>query len=368
MATLPPMSTQIDSPPAQDALVRAGLPPMPRANVVGTDLGLTDYEGTMDWMDEVIRRGERACVTAAAVHLVMVAREDPETRRSVDVALAVPDGVPLVRALRALGHPQATRVYGPDLMAAYCDRSARTGTTMFLYGGRSDEALRELTDKLIARSPGLRIVGGWSPPFRPLTDAERDDVAARINASGADVVWVGTGQPKQEKWMAEMRERLDAAIPAGGGGAGAPRRGVPRRRRRRVRLPRRDRAPGARVDAAPRAGVDLPSRARAAPAVAALRALQPALRRRVRAPVRRAPRRSLTALRTRRARRGQPAHAVPGPLGRHGDVRAGARAGARSRRGRRRQRDGPSKPAGGRGARGPAAARARRALLPAGRR
>src|SRR4051795_12181315 len=243
MATLPPMSTQIDSPPAQDALVRAGLPPMPRANVVGPGLGLTDYEGTMDWMDEVIRRGERACVTAAAVHLVMVAREDPETRRSVDVALAVPDGVPLVWALRALGHPQATRVYGPDLMAAYCERSARTGTTMFLYGGRSDEALRELTDKLIARYPGLRIVGGWSPPFpppthrqahapparrtcggwpppfRPRTDAERDDVAARINASGADVVWVGTGQPKQEKWMAEMRERLDAPILAGVGAA-----------------------------------------------------------------------------------------------------------------------------------------------------
>src|SRR3954468_9514052 len=138
MATLPPMSTQIDSPPAQDALVRAGLPPLPRANVVGTDLGLTDYEGTIDWMDEVIRRGERACVTAAAVHLVMVAREDPETRRAVDGALAVPDGVPLVWALRALGHRQATRVYGPDLMAAYCERSARTGTTMFLYGGGSD--------------------------------------------------------------------------------------------------------------------------------------------------------------------------------------------------------------------------------------
>src|SRR3954468_7467442 len=98
MATLPPMSTQIDSPPAQDALVRAGLPPMPRANVVGTDLGLTDYEGTMDWVARGVRRGERACVTAAAVRLVLVAREDPETRPSVDGALAVPDGVPLVWA------------------------------------------------------------------------------------------------------------------------------------------------------------------------------------------------------------------------------------------------------------------------------
>src|SRR3954468_23590783 len=138
MAIPPPMSMQTDSPPGPDALARAGLPRLAQANVVGTDLGLTDYTGMMDWMDEVIRRGERACVTAAAVHLVMVAREDPETRRAVDGALAVPDGMPLVWALRALGHAQATRVYGPDLMAAYCERSARSGTTMFLYGGGSD--------------------------------------------------------------------------------------------------------------------------------------------------------------------------------------------------------------------------------------
>src|SRR5919202_2372698 len=158
MATLPPMSTQIDSPPAQDALVRDGLPPMPRANVVGTELGLTDYEGTMDWMDEVIRRGERACVTAAAVHLVMVAREDPQTRDAVDRSLAVPDGVPLVWSLRALGHPQASRVYGPDLMAAYCERSARTGTTMFLYGGRPHAATPKLTPAPPPPYPGLRAV------------------------------------------------------------------------------------------------------------------------------------------------------------------------------------------------------------------
>src|SRR5690349_1262189 len=145
------MSVQTDSRPVRDVLPRPGLPAMPLTTVLGTDLALTNYEGAMDWMDEVVRRGERACVTAAAVHLVMVAREDPETRAAVDVALAVPDGVPLVWALRALGHPEASRVYGPDLMAAYCARSAATGTTMFLYGGRSDEALGELTQALLAR-------------------------------------------------------------------------------------------------------------------------------------------------------------------------------------------------------------------------
>jgi N-acetylglucosaminyldiphosphoundecaprenol N-acetyl-beta-D-mannosaminyltransferase len=187
--------------------------------IVGTELAVTDYERAMDWMDDVVRRRARMSVTAAAVHLVMVAREDPETRRAVDAALAVPDGVPLVWALRALGHRAATRVYGPDLMARYCARSARTGTTMFLYGGRSDEALAQLTQALLRRYPGLRIVGGWSPPFRELTEAEREEIAARINATGADVVWVGTGQPKQEKWMAQMRDRLDAPILAAVGAA-----------------------------------------------------------------------------------------------------------------------------------------------------
>jgi N-acetylglucosaminyldiphosphoundecaprenol N-acetyl-beta-D-mannosaminyltransferase len=173
----------------------------------------------MDWMDATIAGGHRACLSAAAVHLVMVAREDEETRRAVMQAMIVPDGQPLVWALRALGHQDASRIYGPDLMARYCERSAATGVRMFLYGGRTQEALIALHDALSERYPGLRIVGGYSPPFRDLDDDETLAVASVINASKADVVWVGTGQPKQEKWMAEMRERLDAAILAGVGAA-----------------------------------------------------------------------------------------------------------------------------------------------------
>jgi N-acetylglucosaminyldiphosphoundecaprenol N-acetyl-beta-D-mannosaminyltransferase len=206
--------------PATDALrAQPAIRKLRSAAVLGIDLALTDYEGTMDWMDEVVRLRGKVCVSAAAVHLVMVAQEDSEARRAVDLAVTVPDGVPLVWALRALGHREASRVYGPDLMARYCARAARSGSAIYLYGGRSDEALDQLRAALCERFPGLRIVGGWSPPFRPLTDPERDEVAQRINASGADVVWVGTGQPKQEKWMAEMRERLDAPVLVGVGAA-----------------------------------------------------------------------------------------------------------------------------------------------------
>ena len=181
---------------------------------------MSDYEHVLDWMEAVIDSGSRAYLTAAAVTLVMSAREDPEARVAVlGATLAVPDGQPLVWALRALGHGTATRVYGPDLMAAFCARAARKGTPMYLYGGRSPEALSLLEQRLRERFAGLRIAGGYSPPFRALSAPEEDLLIAEINASGAQVVWVGTGQPKQEKWMHRVRPRLSAPLLVGVGAA-----------------------------------------------------------------------------------------------------------------------------------------------------
>jgi N-acetylglucosaminyldiphosphoundecaprenol N-acetyl-beta-D-mannosaminyltransferase len=195
-------------------------PPPPQAEVLGIPLALTNYARTMDWIDEMVRTRAKGYVTAAAVHLVMVAQEDPETRAAVlNATLAVPDGQPLVWALHALGHSDPSRVYGPELMARYCERSARTGTRMYLYGGRDQGALIKLTRNLRTRYPGLKIVGGYSPPYREPTPQEDESIIDEINASGADVVWVGTGQPKQEKWMARMRDRLDVPMLIGVGAA-----------------------------------------------------------------------------------------------------------------------------------------------------
>jgi N-acetylglucosaminyldiphosphoundecaprenol N-acetyl-beta-D-mannosaminyltransferase len=174
----------------------------------------------LDWMDAMIAAGARGYVTAAAVNLVMSAREDPAVADAVAAAtLATPDGQPLVWALRALGHRHATRIYGPDLMASFCARAARGGVPIYLYGGRDAEALALLQARLRERFPGLTIAGAHSPPFRVLSEQEKADDAARIDASGAAVVWVGTGQPKQEKWMHEMRPRLAAPLLVGVGAA-----------------------------------------------------------------------------------------------------------------------------------------------------
>jgi len=171
-------------------------------------------------MEQVIATGARAYVTAAAVNLVMSARERPEVMDAVlGATLAVPDGQPLVWALRALGQRGATRVYGPDLMALFCERAAASGLPMYLYGGRTPEALELLGTRLRQRFPGLVIAGGHSPPFRALTAAEQQSVVADIESSGARVVWVGIGQPKQELWMRAMRPRLSAPLLVGVGAA-----------------------------------------------------------------------------------------------------------------------------------------------------
>jgi N-acetylglucosaminyldiphosphoundecaprenol N-acetyl-beta-D-mannosaminyltransferase len=104
-------------------------------------------------------------------------------------------------------------------MARYCERAALTGARMFLYGGRNQGALVQLALNLRTRYPGLNIVGGYAPPFRALTGEEEDFVLDEINRSQADVVWVGIGVPKQEKWMAAMRDRLRAPVLVGVGAA-----------------------------------------------------------------------------------------------------------------------------------------------------
>ena len=203
-----------------EAIAPAALPPVDQAPVLGVPLAVTDYERTLDWIDAAVQLGAREYLCVAAVHTVMESRDDAALREAVDgAAFTVPDGQPLAWALRKLGHDIDARVYGPELMARACARAERSGQRFYLYGGRDDRSLAQLAANLLGRHPGLQLAGGFSPPFRELSDAELDEVATRINAARPDVVWVGIGVPKQEKWMAAMRERLDAPVLVGVGAA-----------------------------------------------------------------------------------------------------------------------------------------------------
>lgn len=196
-------------------------PPAPpdHQTVLGVPLALTDYERTLQWIDDAVAADARAYICVAAVHTVMVCQEDPDLRAAVLASdFTVPDGQPLVWAMNLLGHSLPSRVYGPDLFERACERAARNGSSFFLYGGR-EATLAQLATELPLRHPGLRVAGSYHAPFRDLTPAEVDEVADTINASGADVVWVGLGVPLQEKWMARMRERLEVPVLVGVGAA-----------------------------------------------------------------------------------------------------------------------------------------------------
>lgn len=211
-------------PPETAHPARAVPPPEPpevdEQAVLGVPLALSDYDRTLDWIDGTIAHGGRGYICVAAVHTVMACHEDPELREAVlGAEFTLPDGQPLVWAMNALGHHLPNRVYGPELMDRACERAARTGVRMYLYGGRNQGALVQLALNLRRNFPGLQLVGGYAPPFRELTAEEEDALADEINRSRADVVWVGIGVPKQEKWMARMRERLEAPVLIGVGAA-----------------------------------------------------------------------------------------------------------------------------------------------------
>ncbi|MGI8945913.1 MAG: WecB/TagA/CpsF family glycosyltransferase [Thermoleophilaceae bacterium] len=184
-----------------------------RRDILGIPIAMIDYERAMDVMDEMVAAGHRGWVCAAAVHSVMVAQDDALMKRALsDAVITVPDGMPIVWAANRLGEHLPNRVYGPELMRHYCNRAVERGHRVWLYGGRDQGALVQLALNLRRKHPGIRIVGGYSPPFRSLTPEEDEAIAEQINAARPDVLWVGIGVPKQEKWMVRMRAALDVPV------------------------------------------------------------------------------------------------------------------------------------------------------------
>jgi N-acetylglucosaminyldiphosphoundecaprenol N-acetyl-beta-D-mannosaminyltransferase len=195
--------------------------PVPRSReVLGVPVSVIDYDGAIEVMDALIERRGRGYVCAAPVHALMVAQEDAEMRAALrGSTLVVPDGMPIVWASNLLGEKLPDRVYGPELMLRYSDRCAQRGHRVWLYGGRDQGSLVQLALSMRRRHPGIKVVGGFSPPFRPLTAEEEDSLVEEINHAQPDVLWVGIGVPKQEKWMARMRNRLEVPVMCGVGAA-----------------------------------------------------------------------------------------------------------------------------------------------------
>lgn len=180
--------------------------------ILRTPLGEVDYDGTCDRIQSLAKSKQSSYIVAANVHVIMTAYWHRQYRQILqNAALITPDGMPLVMGMRWLGAKHQTRVYGPDLMVAWCERASKTNQSIYLYGS-TPQTLQKLSKNLKTAFPTLRIAGTHSPPFRPLSQQEEAADRERIQRSGASVVFVGLGCPKQEEWMYRQLGKLNAVM------------------------------------------------------------------------------------------------------------------------------------------------------------
>jgi len=191
----------------------------PRINILGVKVSAINLATAVETILEWITRGSREYVCLAPVHAVMECYRSPElTRIYNESGLTTPDGMPIVWLLKSKGYSGVSRVYGPDLMLALMQRSSKGGPRHYFYGG-TPEVLNQLVSKLRARSPDLQIAGCHAPPFQPSTPQEDRAAIEAINTAEPDILWVGLGSPKQERWIAAHRDGIDAAVMVGVGAA-----------------------------------------------------------------------------------------------------------------------------------------------------
>lgn len=180
--------------------------------VLGAHIDAVDWKECLDRLAAWASRSESRCVYLCNVHSVVTARREPPFGQVINSAdLAVPDGAPITWWLRGLGFAGQNRISGPDLMWRCCARAAAEGLSIFLYGG-SAETLKRLSARLAREFPGLKLAGCHAPPFRLLTPEEDEQIVRTIENSGAQIVFVALGCPKQEAWMAARRGKIRAVM------------------------------------------------------------------------------------------------------------------------------------------------------------
>lgn len=212
-------------PAEQKACPLNSLPP--KQPVLGVGISATNYGEILclchQWIElrrqDPSKSGKGHCIFICTVNAVMNAVLRPAFRTLLNSGdVAATDGMPLAWALRSFGVRKQPRVYGPDLMLALCGQATRLGHRIYLFGGRK-EVVEVLPSTLSERFPGIRVAGSYPHRNPPSTlKASRESVDA-IQSAEADIVFVGFGQPRQEQWITDHRDRLPGVVLIGVGAA-----------------------------------------------------------------------------------------------------------------------------------------------------
>lgn len=180
--------------------------------ILGVNVAVTNMKDMVNLITNHAEelRGEFICLSN--VHTTVMAHDNPEYQKIQNAAfIALPDGRPLSFVQRLRGYKEAEQVSGPDLMPALWKATQNSEISHYFYGS-SEETIKALRKNLEKNYPGIKIAGMEAPPFRPLTKEEDQEAVKRINASGASILWVGLGAPKQEEWMYQHRDRINCLM------------------------------------------------------------------------------------------------------------------------------------------------------------
>lgn len=184
-----------------------------KKNLLGVMIDAVDYDAAVARFVGAAQSGVRYTTTALAVHGVMTGALDSEHRYRLNhLDMIVPDGMPVRWGLNILYRCSLPdRVYGPNLMLKICERAAQDGLPVFFFGTQS-ETLDQLQKNLLEKFPKLRIAGSEPSQFKRLSEEESRELAHRIKASGAKMVFAGLGCPRQEIWAYEMGNELSMPV------------------------------------------------------------------------------------------------------------------------------------------------------------
>jgi N-acetylglucosaminyldiphosphoundecaprenol N-acetyl-beta-D-mannosaminyltransferase len=171
-----------------------------------------DYERVINRIRTWADGGESRYMCISTVHMVMEAYDKAQFSAIVNNADMVgADGIPIIRVSRWLGLQRQDRVFAPELVVKVCDQASRDGIPVGFYGS-TPEVIRDIVNNMTQQFPGLKVAYICSPPFRLLTPEETAGIIKDINGSGARILFVGLGCPRQERWMSEMRSHVNAVM------------------------------------------------------------------------------------------------------------------------------------------------------------